>query len=85
MHEHKLIHGDVKAENCLVDSFDQIQVCDFGLAKYEGSYTSFSMIGAGSAPWKSPERWGVSPAPRAPKTDVYSFGMTIAEVGVVVS
>lgn len=79
MHENNIIHGDVKAANVLLDADVNPVLCDFGMTKIlDGEATSTAMKGAGSLRWMAPEL--MDNAPRSPKTDVYSFGMTIAEV-----
>lgn len=89
MHKNKLIHGDLKGKNILVDRLMHIKICDFGLSKYVTFQTSESQRGAGSTPWKAPELVRLVADPKALlgesrtyKTDVYAFGMTIAEVGI---
>ena len=33
IHENKIVHRDLKAENCLVDKNMRIKIIDFGLSK----------------------------------------------------
>ncbi|KAG8908803.1 hypothetical protein FRB99_003041 [Tulasnella sp. 403] len=78
IHEHGIIHGDVKGSNVLVSDDVHAKICDFGLAKIVDTNTSAAMKGAGSVRWQAPEMW--KKAPRSKQTDVYSFGIMISEV-----
>lgn len=93
IHENKLIHGDIKCSNVLIDDGYHIKICDFGLTKFAGLQTSKSLRGVGTAPWKAPEliplagdsRKGKAGRPARTRTfasDVYALGMTIAEVSL---
>lgn len=78
LHSQNVVHGDIKGTNILVSDDAHVLLCDFGLAKTIGSNTSGSVKGAGSLRWMSPELWDNEP--RTFASDVYAFGMTIAEV-----
>ncbi|KAG8908801.1 hypothetical protein FRB99_003039 [Tulasnella sp. 403] len=78
LHSKGIIHGDIKGSNILISDNVQALVCDFGLSKLTNAKTATTREGAGSVRWQAPELW--NGAPRSEKTDVYSFGMTIAEV-----
>ncbi|KIO31724.1 hypothetical protein M407DRAFT_217753, partial [Tulasnella calospora MUT 4182] len=73
-----VVHGDIKASNILINDNDQALLCDFGLTKTIDSRTSTAMKGAGTLRWQSPELW--EDKPRSFQSDIYAFGMTIAEV-----
>ncbi|KAJ1472353.1 kinase-like domain-containing protein [Baffinella frigidus] len=77
-----IVHGDLKAQNVLVDAkfnakgqnakHDRGQVADFGL-------TQKKQLGAAGTPfWMAPEL--ISGGVNSPRTDVYSFGIVLAEV-----
>lgn len=85
MHRHKLVHGDLKALNIVVDRLSRIRICDFGLTKLESSLTSTAMRGSGTAAWKAPELISTNPAhfngeSKTLASDVFAFGMIIYEV-----
>mmetsp|Transcript_24363 Transcript_24363/g.54895 ORF Transcript_24363/g.54895 Transcript_24363/m.54895 type:complete len:1195 (-) Transcript_24363:108-3692(-) len=67
-----IVHGDLKAQNVLVDSKFRAKVADFGLSQKK-------QLGACGTPlWMAPEllRGGTN----TPQTDVYAFGIVLAEV-----
>ncbi|KAG9020067.1 hypothetical protein FS837_008615, partial [Tulasnella sp. UAMH 9824] len=78
LHAMQITHADVKASNILVSADVRALICDFGLAKWMPSITASQSKGAGTVRWQSPELWG--DAPRCFASDVYAFGITIAEV-----
>ncbi|KAG8895267.1 hypothetical protein FRC01_012472, partial [Tulasnella sp. 417] len=78
LHAMKIIHADVKASNILVSADLRALICDFGLAKWMPSITASQSKGAGTVRWQGPEIW--DGAPRCFASDVYAFGITIAEV-----
>ncbi|KAG8981122.1 hypothetical protein FRC05_004022 [Tulasnella sp. 425] len=78
LHAQGVVHGDIKASNLLVGDEGQVLLCDFGLTKTTDLSTTTAMKGIGSLRWQSPELW--DGGSKCFKSDVYAFGMTIAEV-----
>lgn len=78
LHRESVVHGDIKASNVLISKDVKALICDFGLTRMADSRTSTAMKGAGSVRWMAPELW--ENASKSPETDIYAFGMTIAEV-----
>ncbi|KAG8898723.1 hypothetical protein FRB99_007195, partial [Tulasnella sp. 403] len=78
LHERKLIHGDIKAQNILISGSNDAKLCDFWLSKLDSTQTVAGQKGLGPLRFQSPERW-VGEG-RTTKSDVYAFGMTIYQV-----
>ncbi|KIO25944.1 hypothetical protein M407DRAFT_75050, partial [Tulasnella calospora MUT 4182] len=78
LHNKGVLRGDIKSFNILINREASALLCDFGLAGTTNSMTSSLMKGAGSARWMAPELYDNEP--KSPETDIYAFGMTIAEV-----
>lgn len=87
MHAHGVIHGDIKGANVLVSGNPtgvHILLCDFGLTKLPTMDSSAPSKGAGTLRWKAPElKLDAEDESnhRTEASDVWSFGMLIAEVG----
>ncbi|KAG8938620.1 hypothetical protein FRC04_008142 [Tulasnella sp. 424] len=78
LHHGEIVHGDIKANNILIGNNGQVLLCDFGLTRTTDLRTSTAMKGAGTLRWQSPELW--DGGSKSFKSDVYAFGMTVAEV-----
>merc|ERR1712048_354860 len=69
-----IVHGDLKAQNVLVDVKFRAKVADFGLSDKQRS-------GACGTPfWMAPERLQPNIGPSTTASDVYSFGIVLIEV-----
>ena len=55
LHENRVIHGDVKPDNVLVDSSDKANLADFGHSRYLRSDTDFGQRWGGTKGFIAPE------------------------------
>ncbi|EEY67336.1 protein kinase [Phytophthora infestans T30-4] len=82
LHQHSIVHGDLKCDNILVTADGTAKLTDFGLSsirRYVDSEqeqsTQVSVVGAQR--WKAPEC--LTGTPPTFESDVYSFGMCILQ------
>ena len=78
-HSKGIVHRDVKAENIMVNSRNQIKVMDFGLAKLKGSLRLTKATSTvGTLAYMAPEqiRGGEVDA----RSDIFSFGVVLFEM-----
>ena len=54
IHENNIVHRDLKAENCLIDSNNQLRIIDFGLSKRLTRYESSQLL-VGTPKYMAPE------------------------------
>ncbi|KIM77885.1 hypothetical protein PILCRDRAFT_824860 [Piloderma croceum F 1598] len=83
LHSRKVVHGDLKALNVLIDDNGRAVLCDFGLSRIKADATSRTArpVGesiVGSRNWMAPEQLlgGLLKKP----CDIYALGMTIYEI-----
>ena len=79
---HKIIHGDIKLENMLMDH-GTVKLCDYGCATWMSETHYPTAI---SIRWSSPYRLGsdpaVNPRPLIPAEDIYASGIAVWELFV---
>jgi serine/threonine protein kinase len=83
LHEHGIIHGDVKGSNILLTLQGTVKLADFGVSHqvHDDSKTLDSkrlVTVAGSPLWMSPEL--ISSAQTGPKVDIWAIGITCLEM-----
>jgi serine/threonine protein kinase/Tfp pilus assembly protein PilF len=78
-HSKGIVHRDVKSENIMINSKDQVKVMDFGLAKLKGAVKlAQSSSTSGTLAYMAPEQiQGTEVDARA---DIFSFGVVLYEM-----
>ncbi len=78
-HGKEIVHRDIKAENIMVNSKNQIKVMDFGLAKLKGSLklTKTSST-VGTLAYMAPEQ--IQGGEVDARSDIFSFGVVVFEM-----
>ena len=77
MHEHNIIHRDLKSLNILLDENKRVRICDFGLVRIKSFQILTTQIG--TPQWMAPEIMLAIPDYDS-KVDVYSFGIVLWEL-----
>lgn len=82
LHQHNIIHADVKLENILIDNQDQIRLCDFGLSDIKSKdYISEYRRGiCGTIGYIAPEIYKDEIKNVTPSIDVWAVGVVLYEL-----
>jgi serine/threonine protein kinase len=82
-HEHGVVHRDISPDNLIMPDGDvrSAKVIDFGIARARraGEVTILGGGFAGKLNYASPEQLGLAGADVTAKSDIYSFGLVLAE------
>jgi serine/threonine protein kinase/dienelactone hydrolase len=78
-HEKGVVHRDIKSENIMVNTENQIKVMDFGLAKLKGALKlTKSSSTLGTVAYMSPEQ--IQGQEVDARSDIFSFGVVLYEM-----
>jgi len=78
-HSKGIVHRDIKADNIMVNSKNQIKVMDFGLAKLKSSLKLTKTSGtAGTLAYMAPEQ--IQGGEVDARSDIFSFGVVLFEM-----
>jgi non-specific serine/threonine protein kinase len=78
-HEKGIVHRDIKSENIMVNTKDQIKVMDFGLAKLKGALRLTKTASTvGTLAYMSPEQ--LQGLDADVRSDIFSFGVVLYEM-----
>ena len=78
-HSKGIVHRDIKAENIMLKSKNQVKVMDFGLAKFKGSLKLTRSSGTvGTLAYMAPEQ--IQGGEVDTRSDIFSFGVLLFEM-----
>ncbi|KAJ7590438.1 kinase-like domain-containing protein [Mycena floridula] len=82
LHEHNIVHGDIRGANVLVTAEGRAVLVDFGLAFLINSGEFTTSKTAGNSRWTAPELMSAEDedVTLSFSTDVFAFAMTVIEI-----
>jgi serine/threonine protein kinase len=78
LHEHEVVHRDIKSHNFLVDDNLTVKLCDFGLARHKSTLNQGSMQFSGTPVYMAQELFMKKSYDHS--VDVFALGTLIYEI-----
>jgi serine/threonine protein kinase len=78
LHNNRILHRDIKTENCLLNSTGQVKLCDFGIASLMGDHSLMNKTVIGTTLFMAPERLQAKHYGKA--SDVWSLGLVLCHL-----
>ncbi|CAF0776104.1 unnamed protein product [Didymodactylos carnosus] len=78
LHQHEIIHRDIRPVNILIDSSYKAFISDMGIARRFNSKMKFTLIGCEQ--YQPPEFFSKNNNRITEKLDIYTFGLTLYEM-----
>jgi serine/threonine protein kinase len=78
LHQNRILHRDIKTENCLLNSTGQVKLCDFGIASLLEDGHSLNKTVIGTTLFMAPERLQAKQYGKA--SDVWSLGLVLCHL-----
>ncbi|KAL4246891.1 EKC/KEOPS complex subunit BUD32 [Abortiporus biennis] len=86
LHDEKIVHGDLRGHNILIDDRDCARLTDFGMAVYsQATSQHYGSVRGGNQAWMAPEQldpksFGLTSLRPTVRSDIYSFGGVCIEL-----
>jgi formylglycine-generating enzyme required for sulfatase activity len=78
VHRQGAVHRDLKPSNVMLTSEDDVKLMDFGISGFGNTGLTATGVAMGTPRYMAPEQ--VAQKPVDPRTDIYSFGLTLFEM-----
>lgn len=80
LHKYNIVHRDIKPENIMIDTYGNVKLIDFDIARIFTPDKNNDTTLKGSRDYAPPEQFGFAQSDQ--RTDIYSLGVTLNELAV---